>query len=172
MTRLRMTNMIGAIMLSGGTAAMAEDVHLTIESWRNDDLIIWQDKIIPAFEADNPTIKVKFTPSAPTEYNAVLNSKLDAGSAGDIITCRPFDASLALYKAGHLADITNIEGMTNFAAVAKSGWSTDDATVQYCVPMASVIHGFIYNKEAFAELDLTKPKTETDFFCFIGENQS
>ena len=40
-------------MLSGGTAAMAEDVHLTIESWRNDDLIIWQDKIIPAFEADN-----------------------------------------------------------------------------------------------------------------------
>ena len=30
MTRLRMTNMIGAIMLSGGTAAMAEDVHLTI----------------------------------------------------------------------------------------------------------------------------------------------
>ena len=112
-------------MLSGGTSAMAEDVHLTIESWRNDDLIIWQDKIIPAFEADNPTIKVKFTPSAPTEYNAVLNSKLDAGSAGDIITCRPFDASLALYKAGHLADITNIKGINNLAAVAKSGWSTD-----------------------------------------------
>ena len=167
MTRLRMTNMIGAIMLSGGTAAMAEDVHLTIESWRNDDLIIWQDKIIPAFEADNPTIKVKFTPSAPTEYNAVLNSKLDAGSAGDIITCRPFDASLALYKAGHLADITNIEGMANFAAVAKSGWSTDDASVQYCVPMASVIHGFIYNKEAFAELDITKPKTEADFLALL-----
>ena len=79
MTRLKMTNIIGAIMLSGGTSAMAEDVHLTIESWRNDDLIIWQDKIIPAFEADNPTIKVKLTPSAPTEYNAVLNSKLDAG---------------------------------------------------------------------------------------------
>ena len=43
MTRLRMTNIIGAIMLSGGTSAMAEDVHLTMESWRNDDLIIWQD---------------------------------------------------------------------------------------------------------------------------------
>ncbi|NKX72512.1 sugar ABC transporter substrate-binding protein, partial [Rhodobacteraceae bacterium R_SAG1] len=62
------------------TAAWAEDVTLTIESWRNDDLTLWQDKIIPAFEAKHPGIKVKFTPSAPAEYNAVLNSKLDAGS--------------------------------------------------------------------------------------------
>ena len=68
------------------TSALAEDVTLTVESWRNDDLTLWQDKIIPAFEAAHPGIKVKFTPSAPTEYNAVLNSKLDAGSAGDLIT--------------------------------------------------------------------------------------
>ena len=66
---------------------------LTIESWRNDDLAIWQEKIIPAFEASHPGIKLDFTPSAPTEYNAALNSKLDAGSAGDLITCRPFDAA-------------------------------------------------------------------------------
>src|SRR5512133_2057474 len=31
--------------------ATGEKVTLTIESWRNDDLSIWQDKIIPAFEA-------------------------------------------------------------------------------------------------------------------------
>ena len=95
---------------------------LTIESWRNDDLSIWQDKIIPAFEAAHPGIKLNFTPSAPAEYNAVLNSKLDAGSAGDLITCRPFDASLALYEAGKLADLTDLEGMANFSDVAKSGW--------------------------------------------------
>ena len=44
--------------------AFAEDVTLTIESWRNDDLAIWQEKIIPAFEAANPGIKVVFAPSA------------------------------------------------------------------------------------------------------------
>ena len=33
--------------------------------------------------------------------------------------------------------------------------------------MASVIHGFIYNKEAFAELDLTVPKTEADFLTSL-----
>ena len=51
---------------------MPQDVTLTIESWRNDDLAIWKDKLIPAFEAKNPGIKVVFAPSAPTEYNAAL----------------------------------------------------------------------------------------------------
>lgn len=160
---------IGAMMATSilaGSAA-AQDVTLTIESWRNDDLAIWQNEIIPAFEAAHPGIKLNFTPSAPAEYNAVLNSKLDAGSAGDIITCRPFDASLALFEAGHLADITDLEGMANFSPVAKSGWSTDDASVQFCVPMASVIHGFIYNKDAFAELGLEVPTTEAEFFAAL-----
>ena len=85
---------LGATALVAGMAmwslsASAQDVTLTIESWRNDDLPIWQDKIIPAFEKANPGIQVVFSPTAPTEYNAALNSKLDAGTAGDLITCRP-----------------------------------------------------------------------------------
>ena len=157
--------MLATTIIAG--AAAAQDVTLTIESWRNDDLAIWQDKIIPAFEAAHPGIKLNFTPSAPAEYNAVLNSKLDAGSAGDIITCRPFDASLALFDAGHLADISDLEGMASFSPVAKSGWSTDDASVQFCVPMASVIHGFIYNKDAFEELGIEEPTTEAEFFAAL-----
>ncbi|MGR3617451.1 MAG: ABC transporter substrate-binding protein [Paracoccaceae bacterium] len=148
------------------TSALAETT-ITIESWRNDDLTLWQDKIIPAFEANHPDIKVKFTPSAPAEYNAILNSKLEAGSAGDLITCRPFDASLALYDAGHLAALDDMEAMGNFSAVAKSAWQTDDASASFCVPMASVIHGFIYNKDAFVELGLDVPTTEDEFFAAL-----
>jgi len=114
---MRKTTLVNAMLATAFIAgpAAAEDVTLVIESWRNDDLAIWQDKIIPAFEAGHPGIKLKFTPSAPAEYNAVLNSKLAAGSAGDIITCRPFDASLALFEAGHLADISDLDGMVNFS---------------------------------------------------------
>jgi raffinose/stachyose/melibiose transport system substrate-binding protein len=150
-----------------GSAAMAQDVTLTIESWRNDDLAIWQDTIIPAFEAQNPGIKVVFAPSAPTEFNAALNSKLEAGTAGDLITCRPFDASLSLYDAGHLADLSGLAAMANFSPVAKSAWQTDDASATFCVPMASVIHGFIYNADAFAELGIAEPTTEAEFFAAL-----
>ena len=151
------------------TGAYAQDVTLNIESWRNDDLALWQEQIIPAFEAKHPGIKVNFNPSAPAEYNAVLNSKLDAGSAGDLITCRPFDASLALYDAGHLADLSGLEAMGNFSDVAKSAWQTDDGSASFCVPMASVIHGFIYNKDAFEELGLEVPQTEDEFFAALDK---
>ena len=159
--------LLTSTLLAG--AAHAEDVTLTIESWRNDDLTIWQDKIIPAFEAANPGIKLVFSPSAPAEYNAVLNSKLDAGSAGDLITCRPFDASLELFNKGQIADLTDLPGMANFLDVAKSGWSTDDAAKTFCVPMASVIHGFIYNKDTFKELGIEVPKTEAEFFAALDK---
>src|SRR6188474_3485891 len=108
MTRAFKQALLVATAIAGlASVASAEDVTLTIESWRNDDLAIWKDKIIPAFEAKNPGIKVVFSPTAPTEYNAALNAKLDAKSAGDLITCRPFDASLELYKKGHLAPVTD-----------------------------------------------------------------
>jgi raffinose/stachyose/melibiose transport system substrate-binding protein len=158
-----------ALVMTGAAPVRAETVTLTIESWRNDDLEIWQQKIIPAFEAKNPNIKLKFAPTAPKEYNAVLNTKLDGGTAGDLITCRPFDASLELFKKGRLAAVNNIKGLDAFSPVARSGWSTDDGKTTYCVPMASVIHGFIYNQDAFNELGLKVPTTEDEFFAVLAK---
>ncbi|WP_299082371.1 ABC transporter substrate-binding protein [uncultured Ruegeria sp.] len=167
---MKKTSLTAILLASSALAGAAQaETVLTIESWRNDDLALWQEKIIPAFEAQNPDIKIKFSPSAPAEYNAALNAKLDAGSAGDLITCRPFDTSLGLYDAGHLADLSDLGGMANFSDVAKSAWQSDDGSATFCVPMASVIHGFIYNKDAFAELGLSVPTTEAEFFEVLGK---
>jgi len=148
-------------------APAAEKVTLTIESWRNDDLQIWEDKIIPAFKAKNPNIDVVFAPTAPAEYNGVLNTKLEGGTAGDLITCRPFDASLKLYDNGYLAPLNDLAGMKNFSDVAKSAWITDDGANVFCVPMASVIHGFFYNKAAFDKLGLSEPTTKDEFMAVL-----
>lgn len=161
--------LLASSILAGVGAAAAADVTLNIESWRNDDLQIWQEKIIPAFEAKHPGIKVTFSPSAPTEYNAALNAKLDAGSAGDLVACRPFDTSLQLFEKGKLEDLTSLEGMKNFSDVAKSAWTTDDGAKTFCVPMASVIHGFIYNKEAFEKAGVEVPKTVDQFFAALDK---
>jgi raffinose/stachyose/melibiose transport system substrate-binding protein len=161
--------MSSAILASVTGAAAAAPVTLTIESWRNDDLAIWQEKIIPAFEKTHPDITVKFAPTAPTEYNAALNAKLDAGTAGDLITCRPFDASLQLYQKGRLTPLNSLKGIGNFSAVARTAWSTDDGKTTYCVPMASVIHGFIYNKDAFDKLGLKAPATVPEFFAVLDK---
>lgn len=164
-TKLLVSALLAATAL--GPSASAQDVTLTIESWRNDDLTIWQDKIIPAFEAANPGIKIVFAPTAPAQYNSALNAKLEAGTAGDLITCRPFDGSLQLFEKGQLADLTDLESLANFGPVAKSGWSTDDGSATFCIPMASVIHGFIYNKDAFAEIGIEIPGTVDEFYAAL-----
>ncbi|TDC47727.1 carbohydrate ABC transporter substrate-binding protein [Jiangella ureilytica] len=138
-------------------------VTLVMESWRNDDLAIWEDVILPAFHEQHPDIRVTFQPTAPDEYDAALDAKLSGGTAGDLITCRPFDVSLRLHEDGHLAPLTDLEGMEAFGDVARAAWSTDDGSETFCVPMASVIHGFLYNKAAFDELGLTPPETEEQF---------
>src|SRR3569833_2251975 len=153
-----------------GSAFVVDSVMLTIDSWCPDDLPIWQDKILPVFMAAHPDIKVVFAPTASTEYNASLNTKLQGGSAADIITCRPFDASLALFKAGQLSDLTSLPGMENFNDTAKVAWSTDDGKQTFCVPMASVIHGFIYNKDALDNVTHDQWEAATMGYQNIGPN--
>ena len=67
---MKIKSLFGAAtaLLLGSVGVATADVTLTIESWRNDDLSIWQEKIIPAFEAENPGIKVVFAPTAPFCY--------------------------------------------------------------------------------------------------------
>lgn len=159
-----------AVALSASlNVAQAAPVVLTIESWRNDDLAIWRDKIIPAFEKSNPGIKVRFVPTAPAEYNAVINSKLDAGTAGDLVACRPFDVPLRHFQKKQLLSVNDIKGMANFTPTARTAWSTDDGKTTFCVPMAAVIHGFMYNKDAFTKLGLTPPATAEQFFAVLAK---
>ncbi len=161
-----------ALPLLAVPAAAQDKVTLIIESWRNDDLAVWEDVILPAFEAAIPTIEIKFQPTAPAQYNAIMNAKLEAGTGGDIITCRPFDLSLALFDTGHLAPLNDLAGLDNFSDVAKSAWVTDDGSSVFCVPMASVIHGFIYNADVFKELGLEAPSTEAEFFAVLDAIQA
>src|ERR1700751_939022 len=98
-----------AALLAGLGAAQAGS--LKIESWRNDDADIWNNQIIPAFEKHYPDIKIEFAPSAPADYNAALNARLDGGTAGVLITCRPFDASLQLFQKHQIDAVTDLKGM-------------------------------------------------------------
>ncbi|MBP8189653.1 MAG: extracellular solute-binding protein, partial [Aeromonas sp.] len=83
---------IGALSLLLCGQLMASE--LVIESWRIDDKALWEEKIIPAFEAAHPGIQVSFNGVQNVEYMPTLWASLKAGKAGDLITCRPFDDSL------------------------------------------------------------------------------
>ena len=112
---MKTNTQLASAVLFGLMAVAAQAGEVTIESWRVDDKALWEEHVIPSFNKTNPDIKIKFTPTAPTEYNASLNTRLSGGTAGDLITCRPFDISLELFQKNHLSDLSNLEGIKNFS---------------------------------------------------------
>jgi len=143
-------------------------VTLVLGSWRTED-IEGYGKILDVFNKSHPNIEVKFEPTLNTDYNAQLTSALQAGKGPDLVTCRPFDISLLNYQAGYLSNIKDLPGLEHFSDVAKSAWSTDNKDAVFCVPMASVIHGFIYNKDIFDQVGVKVPRTETEFFAVLDK---
>ena len=145
-----------------------DKVTLILGSWRTED-IEGYTKMLALFNAANPNIEVKFEPTLNTEYDAQLTTALSGGQGPDLITCRSFDRALLLYQAGYLTNIKDLPGLEHFSDVAKSAWSTDNKDATFCVPMASVIHGFIYNKDIFASVGVEVPKTESEFFAVLDK---
>ncbi|MDE0716170.1 MAG: ABC transporter substrate-binding protein [Gammaproteobacteria bacterium] len=164
---MRLFSALSALPVALASCTAWAGTTLVLESWRDDDRIVWEEVIAPAFGAAHPGIGLEFRPTAPVDYDAALASRLEAGEAGDLIACRPFDASLALYGDGHLADLGGLAGLARFPAAAKRPWQTDDGSATFCVPVASVIHGFVYNRDAFRELGIGPPETEAEFFAAL-----
>lgn len=155
---------LGVVLTAASLCQAALGQTLTLESWRLDDQDIWDRHILPEFHKAHPEIQLQFKPTAPVEYDDALFQRLRKGTAGDLISCRPFDAALRLYQQDHLLGLNDVPGLNRFRAVAKAAWTTDSRDAIFCMPVASVMHGFFFNKAIFARLGLTPPETEEEFF--------
>lgn len=156
-------------LLLGLFSLPALSTELVLETWRVEDATIWKEKILPAFTAKHPDIQVKLQTTPSGDYDKTIAERLAGDKAGDLITCRPYDASLQLFQKGYLEDLTDFAGMENFPSFARAAWQTDTGAKTYCLPVASVIQGFYYNKTIFKELGLEEPKTRADFFALLDK---
>lgn len=156
-------------VLALGLSCSAVASELVIETWRIDDAALWKEQILPRFHAKHPDINVTLAAVSASEYQATLDQRLTAGQAGDLISCRPYDESLQLFKKGYLEDLTDQEGMENFPSFAKAAWQTDTGAQTFCMPIASVIQGFYYNLDIFKTLGLDVPKTREQFFAVMDK---
>lgn len=152
------------ILMSLALCSVARAQTLVIESWRTEDQALWDNVLLPVFHRQHPGITVKFSPTARALYDQTLATRLETGSAGDLISCRPFDASLALYTQGHLQALDGLPALRHFPASSRIAWQTDDGRNTFCLPLASVMHGIYYNKAIFRRLGLDVPGDRAQWF--------
>lgn len=151
----------------GDEGGAVEQTTLTIESYRTEDASAWTDKILPAFHDAHPEIHVEFKPTFADDFDATLNARFQGGTAGDIITCRSGSRNLATIAQGYLEPIDGLPGLDNFSDLSIGFFGSPEGD-PYCVPVASVMAGFFYNKTIFDELDLAVPTTVDEFHAVLS----
>ena len=142
--------------------ALAE-VHLTVTSWRVEDQAAW-DQINAAFTAEYPDITVEYIPVTATEYDSVLQTKLQSGNAEDIMFLRAFSTGLQIYNAGYVHELTEemIPNLSVMRSDLLAPWTGEDGVV-YGLPGSVCYGGFFYNKAIFEEVGVEPPRTFDEF---------
>lgn len=141
----------------------AEQVTLTMGSWRSDDAERVQ-KLLDKYE-ELSGVKILYQPTVSTQYNATLRLNLDNGTGPDLMDTRSFATSRELFDAGFLMDLSDMEAIkNNFTDGSRAPWQSVDGK-QYAVPYAAVSHVVYYNKDIFAKYDLKVPETFEDLLA-------
>lgn len=140
------------------TEAAAEEITLTLGSWRVDDVAAWE-AINAAFHEKYPNITVKFDPTNPPDYNATLRTQLETGTGPDLYFVRSFATGRELFDAGYVASLKDLPGINDsFTEASRAPWATETGE-PYAVPIIAVSHGVYYNKEIFAANGIEVPAT-------------
>lgn len=165
---------LGLTACSGGGGAETpegdgggEQVTLVLGTWRTEDTAMWEGDVIPAFEAAHPEITVEYAPVDTNDYNASIQSQAESGTGPDLIMCRPFDVNRSWIDNGYLEPVSDLAAVGTFDETALAAWVGDDGE-SYCVPIASVLAGFYYNKAIFAELGLDVPTTHAELLDVLA----
>ena len=147
--------MLGAMT----TNVMADDV--TEITWLNhfeeEGIKTWMNEMVEKFNSENPDVKVVVETIPYASYDQTLKTKIGSEDAPMI-----FDlAGQAYYQeyaeAGHLYDVTGIDGIENIQESYLPDGQVDGK--QYAIPLDTNGYAIFYNKGIFDEYNLEVPKT-------------
>ena len=135
----------------------AEQVVLTLGSWRADDFEAWT-QLLAEYEKLSGVL-IQFKPINPPDYNAALRAQLDSGVGPDLMFARSYTAGEGLYEKGFFADISNIPHLQDyFSESSREAWRGLDGTF-FAVPVAAVVQSIYYNKDIFGRVGIALPLT-------------
>lgn len=150
-----LTVSLAALFLSASLA----QTTLNFWSWRTEDVAAYE-QFISVFEADNPDIRVVFTPYLNTEYNTIVATALQGGGGPDIVHLRAYGGIEALAEAGLLVRLDGtVAALEGFDPNILLGATNRSDGGVYGVPFALQTVQVLYNQDVFERLGLSEPST-------------
>jgi len=147
---------------SSSSSSTAENVTLSVWSWRPEDAAIYK-KIFDKFHESHKNITVDFKPYKSTEYNTILATGLTQAGGPDVMQLRAYGLVQPLVKANNLVPLDGkVAGLANFDKTALDGSRGKADGKVYGVPLEMSTFQIYYNKDIFAKNNLQPPKTWDD----------
>ena len=157
-------HLIALVALSFLGATLAQTT-LNFWSWRTEDVSAYES-FIAAFEADNPDVRVVFTPYLNTEYNTIVSTALQGGGGPDIVHLRAYGGMEPLANAGLLVRLDDeVPALADFDPGVLLGATNRADGGVYGVPFALQTVQVLYNEAMFERLGLSEPTTWAEFLA-------
>ena len=154
--------LVAAAVLLGGAIAQTQ---LSFWSWRTEDVAAYET-FIAAFEAENPDVRVTFTPYLNTEYNTILSTALQGGGGPDIVHLRAYGGMEPLANAGLIVRLDDkVDALAGFDPGILLGATNRADGGVYGVPFALQTVKVLYNQALFERLGLEEPSTWAEFLA-------
>jgi multiple sugar transport system substrate-binding protein len=117
------------------------------------------NKLLDAFEASHPGIKVAREPTTEDQYNEKVITQSVGGNAPDVVMANSFSIN-DFVKRGVLSNLDNLVAaktidLSDFEAPDVKGGQVDGK--QYLIPWGHILTGVIYNTATFAKAGVPAP---------------
>lgn len=113
------------------------------------------EEIISDFMQENPDIRVSYESLKGTDYYDALEKRMDTGNGNDVFMVN-HDIVLKLQEKGQLADLSELETISNYTERMRSQMVEDDKI--YWVPTTVSVFGLYCNVDLLAKYGQEIPK--------------
>src|SRR5699024_8765538 len=145
--------------------AAGDDVTLKVWSWRTEDVDAYNETCSVLQDA-NPGLAAELEAVENPEANQILTTGLAGGDGPDVPTVRADGELQPNIEAGQLEPIDEeVDGLEEIPESIMAGAKSKEDGQTYAVPLATQTLQVFYNKEIFAENDLSVPTTWDEFIA-------
>lgn len=164
-------SMMLLVSVFGFSSALADDIiEIELYQQKAEEADVFT-KIIAAFEAENPDIRIKQITMPEAEKTTVLENRVASDDTPDMFTCWWNNSAWMIYEEGVCYDLADTEPLSNVKDFLVETCKYKDGA-NYFMPLCMNCMGVFYNVDIFEEYGIEIPETQDELWAVCEKLQA